>query len=88
MRLRDLELLKNIKKQERKAKEAERANQQKDEQNAQAISFEVWWMEFSRKKNLRHHIKEILKSDFKARGLKDMELKEAFDKAATQFGYK
>lgn len=88
MRKRDLELLKNIKKQEQQKRAEDVVQQIQEEKDSRAISFDAWWIEFSKEKGIRHHIKEILKVDFKARGLKDMEKKEDFDKAATIFGYK
>lgn len=88
MRKRDLDLLKNIKKQEQKQKLKEQEQTQKEEVDNQAISFEAWWIDFSKNRNVRFQVKEILRVDFKARGLKDVEKKEAFDRAATQFGYK
>lgn len=88
MRKRDLDLLKNIKKQEQKQKLKEQENIKQEEVDNQAISFEAWWIEFSKSRNVRFQVKEILRVDFKSRGLKDVEKKEAFDKAAIQFGYR
>lgn len=49
------------------------------------MEFEVWWVLAS--KNLApQHRKEIIRADFKARGLKDKEPKDAYDKALKMYG--
>lgn len=88
MRKKDLEILKNLKKQEREKKLQEAAITQTEEAAKKAIPFDVWWIDFSKSRNLKPHIKDILKADFKARKLKDQESRETFDMAAAQFGYK
>ena len=51
------------------------------------VEFETWFA--SRGPKIpRHHYREILKADFKARGLKDMASMKDFDEALTMYGVK
>lgn len=53
-----------------------------------AISFDQWWMNIKNKITIPHHVKEIIRVDFKARGLADKELEDKFNQALELFGYK
>jgi hypothetical protein len=52
------------------------------------ITFDQWWMIVNKKKQFKHWIKEVMKADFKARGLSDLEEECEFNKALELFGYK
>lgn len=54
-------------------------------QEPQKVDFIVWWT-LNEKKIPEHHHKEIIKADFKARGLSDMEQMEVFDAALKKYG--
>jgi hypothetical protein len=58
MRKRDLELLKNIKKQEQKKRAEDVVQQIQQEQDLQAVSFDIWWMDFA-KNNIKHEVKMV-----------------------------
>ena len=79
--------MKSLKRQEQLKKEAEAVQQEKQAIDQQAVKFDAWWLDISRLLNLRFHMKEIIRADFKARGLKDSEKKEIFDAALKLFGY-
>jgi hypothetical protein len=51
------------------------------------VAFEIWYA--MREKAIpQQHYKEIIKADFKGRGLKDYETLESFDKALVKYGVK
>jgi hypothetical protein len=54
-------------------------------QQPQKVDFIVWWA-LNEKKIPSHHHKEIIKADFKARGLSDMESMEDFSEALKKYG--
>lgn len=57
------------------------------EQSEELVEFETWHA--SRGPKIpQHHHKEILKADFKARGLCDMATMKDFDEALTKYGVK
>lgn len=53
----------------------------------QIISFDQWWMLINKQLKLQSYMKEILRVDFNARGLKEEETQECFDAACRKFGY-
>jgi hypothetical protein len=50
------------------------------------ISYNQWWILVNKKKPMRAHMKEVLKADFKGRGVGDKETQEAYDDALRAFG--
>lgn len=84
---RERELAIKIKLMEQKKRE-EQLVQMAEEKAPKEISFDQWWMLVNRKITIPHYVKEIIRVDFKARGLKDKELEAKFDKALELFGYK
>lgn len=52
------------------------------------ISFDQWWMQLIRKIDIRPSYKEIIKADFKSRGLINKALQEEWDKALELYGIK
>lgn len=52
------------------------------------IDFDTWWMDINRRVALKQWMKEIIKADFKGRGLKTKESIEYFDEALRVFGVK
>jgi hypothetical protein len=63
-------------------------NEVKTEEKQEVITFEDWWLMREQQLNKPYHYKEILRVDFKARGLGKKELLEKWDWAAKQFGLK
>jgi hypothetical protein len=53
---------------------------------AKPISFKKWFTIISKERGMQEYLFEILKADFKARGLTENELKSEFDKALKLFG--
>jgi hypothetical protein len=52
-----------------------------------SVDFEVWWA-MAQKKMPGHHHKEIIKADFRARGLSMREPAAAFNEALELYGVK
>ena len=52
------------------------------------ISFDKWWMQLVRKITIRPSYKEVIKADFKARGLVGEAPQEEWDKALELYGIK
>lgn len=52
------------------------------------VDFDQFWMSLPGKVQLPFHLKEILKADFKARGLSLKEPMSKYDAALRKFGYK
>jgi hypothetical protein len=52
------------------------------------IDFDAWWMNVSKRVKMHSWMKEIVKADFKARGLKNAETIEKFDETLRIFGVK
>ena len=80
------ELMAEIKKMEaeKRAKAMkENPSQKKDDR----VGFDQWWMQVA-KHVPRAHRKEIIKADFKGRGLGDKALKSDYDKALESYGVK
>ena len=50
--------------------------------------FDVWWMDINRRVTMKPWMKEIVKADFKGRGLSNKETMERFDDALRVFGLK
>jgi hypothetical protein len=50
--------------------------------------FDVWWMDINRRVTMKSWMKEIVKADFKGRGLSDKETIESYDAALRVFGLK
>ena len=50
--------------------------------------FDVWWMDINRRVTLKSWMKEIVKADFKGRGLSNKETIEIYDDALRVFGVK
>ena len=84
---RERELANKIKLMEKKKREEALAKMAEDKAPKE-ISFDQWWMLVSKKVTIPHHVKEIIRVDFKARGLSDKELEVKFNKALELFGYK
>ncbi len=57
------------------------------EMSADLIDFDGWWAARSAKIP-GHHYKEIIKADFRGRGLSTMETMEDFDEALKEYGIK
>lgn len=49
------------------------------------IEFDIWWVMKS-DAIPKHHMKEVIKADFKGRGLSNLETVETFDKALKAYG--
>lgn len=58
------------------------------QQEEKALSFEEWWLLREKDIDKPNYYKEILKADFKARGLQKLEKTDRWDWAAKQFGLK
>jgi hypothetical protein len=56
-------------------------------ENKELVDFDTWYVMRESAIPRQHH-KEILKADFKARGLKEQEPVEVFDKALIRYGVK
>ena len=52
------------------------------------VTFDQWWMMANKKVKLQPWLKEVIKADFKARGLGKEETEESFNSALALFGYK
>lgn len=52
------------------------------------ITYDQWWIYVNKKFTLKTWMKEVLKADFKGRGLSDSETRETFDEALVKCGYK
>ena len=75
-------------KRETAIKKAEKvAPKIKPEQPA-GVLFKLWWVDVSKRLNLKPYLKEIVWADFKSRGLGKREPKEKYDQAMAKFGYK
>jgi hypothetical protein len=53
-----------------------------------SISFEQWWMLVNKKMDFKPWLKEVMKADFKSRGLGANEKESAFNAALEKFGYR
>jgi hypothetical protein len=51
------------------------------------VPFDIWWMNVVRDLGLKAHMKEIIKADFRARGLTGEETVKRFNEALRAFGY-
>jgi len=83
-------LMKEIQEMENRArKEAMGSNKQEApvENKPEEIDLDSWY--FLRSKSIPgHHMKEIIRADFKARGLGNKDTMENFDKALESYGVK
>ena len=58
------------------------------ESESDLVGFDIWWMDISRRVELKQWMKEIVKADFKGRGLNKEETVETFDDGLRAFGVK
>ena len=58
-----------------------------EKQPEQKVDFDAWFV-MREHKIPKHHHKEIIKADFRGRGLEQCESLEAFDAALTKYGIK
>jgi hypothetical protein len=88
----DLEQLRAIKAMEVAKREVilkrEEINIITAEKESEKIEFAIWWMDVSRRVKLKAWMKEIVKADFKGRGLSDKETIKCFDDNLRLFGVK
>lgn len=70
-----------IKKKKEEKKEVESAP------TADVYEFDVWWV-MRRDRMPKHHMKEVIKADFMARGVNSKDTLENFDKALEKYGIK
>ena len=59
-----------------------------EDSESDTVEFDVWWMDVNRRVTLKQWMKEIVKVDFKSRGLNNKEKLERFDDALRVFGVK
>ena len=52
------------------------------------MEFDVWWMDINRRVTLKAWMKEVIKADFKGRGLTGKEDPQKYDEALRLFGVK
>lgn len=67
--------------------EAVESQEQEMASEAELVDFDGWWAT-RRSKIPEHHRKEIIRADFKGRGLSDSETMEDFDAALKLYGLK
>lgn len=88
----DIEQLKAIKAMEVKKREVilkrEEVTIIAQEKEDDKMEFDIWWMDISRRVKLKSWMKEIVKVDFKGRGLNIKETKKRFDDSLRLFGVK
>lgn len=87
MRKQDLALMKQLKREDEKAKVANLCAAKEEEAKHEAVSFDTWWNAIAKKLNLQFHIKEIMWADFSARGLKREDDPTKYNEALKLFGY-
>jgi len=59
-----------------------------EDKDSDLREFDIWWMDINRRVDMKPWMKEIVKADFKGRGLSDKETIERFDDALRTFGLK
>jgi hypothetical protein len=74
-------------KKNKKAQPAAELEAPKMESSEPKIEFDEWWSLVQKKIPAIHH-KEIIKADFRGRGLSNLETMEAFNKAIEMYGLK
>ena len=88
MQKRDLEIMRQLKREESKVKiEKEKENKVLEELDKN-VNFDAWWVETNKKLSLPIYMKEIILADFKGRGLSTSEKPSKFNEALILFGYK
>lgn len=70
-----------------KSMDAVAIEQLKQEEQAQKIDFDGWWASRAKLIAPQHH-KEIVKADFRGRGLSTLETMEDYDDALREYGIK
>lgn len=88
-----LDLKLKIKEAEKKAREEQvktvaKEKPVKKEADSKAISFDKWWIMLNRRMKIQAYMKEVLRTDFKARGAKKEETEERYYELLKLFGYK
>ena len=58
------------------------------ESDSDLVEFDIWWMDITRRVTLKQWMKEIVKVDFKSRGLGSKETIEHYDDGLRIFGVK
>lgn len=81
------DMMAEIKKMEAEKRAKAMEKQPKKNKEDEEISFDTWWMRRS-KMIPQAHRKEIIKADFKGRGMKDKAKTSDFDKALEKYGLK
>ena len=87
----DKELLKQMKAmEETKREEVLKSNDVKILTGSDdgTIDFDTWWMDINRRVKMKAWMKEIVRADFKGRGLSKSESLEKFDESLKLFGVK
>lgn len=84
----DLELKRQIKEMEDKARKEAAPTQSAEENKDSKVSFDQWWVMINHKITMRPHMKEILLVDFLARGLTKSETEQRYDDTLRVFGIK
>jgi len=88
MRKRDIELMRQLKHDEEKARQANKSLSVAEESTENTVSFDSWWIDVAKQLNLQPHMKEIVWADFKGRGLKKQATLAKYLEALRLFGYK
>jgi NADH:ubiquinone oxidoreductase subunit F (NADH-binding) len=74
--------MKSIKEYEK----AQRLSAKAEKQGSEEISFDQWWADNSASLKVSPHLKEVIKADFKGRGVEGLNVKDKWNWAAKQFG--
>lgn len=74
--------MKSIKEYEKAQRSAARV----EDSRIETVNFDQWWANRSSAIKLASHMKEIMRADFKGRGLENLNTMEKWDWAAKQFG--
>ena len=84
MKKSDLEILRNIKREEAQTRTRVAETVAADT----GISFDVWWAEVAKALKIPAYLKEVVWTDFKSRGLTKTAPKPKFEEALRAFGYR
>lgn len=88
MRKRDMDLMRQLKREEEKARLVNNAKTSAEETVENTVRFDLWWVDVAKQLNLQPYMKEIVWADFKARGLKKEAPSAKYVEALALFGYK
>lgn len=88
MRKRDMDLMRQLRREEEKARLANNTKALAEEAAENTVRFDLWWVDVAKQLNLQPYMKEIVWADFKARGLKKEAPAAKYAEALALFGYK